>query len=208
MGYRHYFMTANIKDCQAIENLTYKKLLGFCKLHYPESVETLEEGEINTYVNFHKILDKDCVFEFGKLYYDDTAERIYSRGKPLFLDKETQEYFRDYNPYRMGKEGLEEAIAIYRKKIIDYYKGLLVDGAEVVAPFGITFTRDDIKSIDKVHEHIKDMLYWWQSGYALNMEATTPCLTNSWLYEHEIFELVRLYKETNWDEKCLLFYGW
>jgi len=207
MGYRHYFYMVDKKNCEAVKKLTYDELVEHAKQHYPEAVEIDEYDDgTETYLNFHKILGQDCIFEFGKLYWDDTADRIYAHGEPLFANKETFEEFVDYHPYVMGKEGLEEAVAIYKQKIINYYKDLLVDGAEISAPFGITFTREDIKSIDKIHEHIHDQLRWWQT-YAVDMDMEHPELTRSWLYEHQIFELVRLYKSIDWDEKCLLFYG-
>ena len=34
------------------------------------------------------------------------------------------------------------------------------------------------------------------------------CLVSSWLYEHTIFDLVRIYKTFDWENKCLLFMGW
>ena len=41
-----------------------------------------------------------------------------------------------------------------------------------------------------------------------NMDLDREGLVNSWLYEYEIFELVLLYRQFNWDENVLLFYGW
>jgi hypothetical protein len=52
------------------------------------------------------------------------------------------------------------------------------------------------------------MLMWWERLRAINLDPEDECITNSWLYEHQIFELVRLYKTIDWDNKCLLFYGW
>lgn len=209
MGYRHYFYVANKIECEAVKDLSYNELLEYIKKKYPDSVEVEEyEGEdAETYINFHKMLGQEEIFEFGKLYWDDTAERICAKGYPLFANEDTRECFKYYDPYVMGSDGLAEAINIYKQKIINYYKDLLVDGAEVIAPFGITFKRDDIKSIDKVHDHIKDQLYWWQTN-AVNTDLDDPRLTKSWLYEHTIFELVRLYKTIDWEKKCLLFYGY
>ena len=33
-------------------------------------------------------------------------------------------------------------------------------------------------------------------------------ILNSWLFEYQIFELVRLYKSIDWNKYTILFYGW
>lgn len=210
MGYRHYFYTVDIAECDVVENMTYSQLVEYCKSHSPEAYELDEysDGTKEEYINFFKILNQTEIFEFGKLYYEDTADRIYSHGIPLFKQKETQEYFDDYNPYRMGKDGLLEAINIYKQKIIDYYKDILTDGAVQILPFGIELKREDIKSLDKFISHVEDELMWWEKLGAVDLDESTDRISKSWMYEHQIFELVRLYKTIDWEKKCLLFYGW
>ena len=210
MGYRHYFYTVDITECNAVENMTYEELKEYCKKNNPEAYEKYEysDGSIEEYINIHKILGQTKIFEFGKLYYDDTAEKIYSHGKPLFSNKDTQEYFCDYVPYRMGKDGIREAIEIYKGKIIRYYKDVLTDGAVQVLPFGIEINRDDIKSLDKMVDHVKDEIMWWESLGVIDLDEETESISKSWMYEHQIFELVRLYKSIDWTKKCLLFYGY
>lgn len=205
MGYRHYFYLANTEDCDAVQNMTYSQLAEYCKEKYPNSVDE-DDGEL--YINFHDILNQTEIFEFGKLYWDDTADQIYNHGTPLFSNAETQSDFNDYRPYRMGKDGLLEAIQIYQNKVISYYEGLLVDGATQRLPFGITIEREDIKSIDKLVEHIQDEVNWWKVMGVLDLDERNERISKSWLYEHQVFELVRLYKSIDWDKKCLLFYGW
>lgn len=204
MGYRHYFYLVDIEECNKVKNMTYTELIKHIKNANPDAVEEDADG---VWINFHEALNQKEIFEFGKLYYEDTADRIYSHGAPLFLIEDTQEYFEDYQPYRMGKDGLLEAIKIYEKKIIDYYEDLAKDGAVQILPFGIEVPRDDIKSVDKLREHAEDMLRRWKWG-AINLNEESDSISSSWLYEHQIFELVRLYKAIDWDKKCLLFYGY
>lgn len=196
MGYRHYFFEVNIADCFIVKDLTYEQLVEYCKEAYPKCREELEEFD---YLSFHDILNKKEVFEFGKLYWDDTAERIYAKGVPLFDVEETQKAFSDYCPYRMGKEALLEAIRIYKEKIISYYESLLVDGTE----FNPNYT-----SVDKLKFHAEDKLKRWKLFGVLDLNEENERISESWEFEHQIFELVRLYKSIDWDKKCLLFYGW
>lgn len=205
MGYRHYFYLVNIEDCDAVRNMTYTQLAEHCKEKYPDSYDNSDD---EPYINFHDILNQTEIFEFGKLYWDDTADRIYSHGMPLFSNAETQSEFDDYRPYRMGKDGLLQAIQIYQNKVISYYEGLLVDGAVQRLPFGISIELEDIKSIDKLVEHIQDEIKWWKILGVLDLDEGNERISKSWLYEHQVFELVRLYKSIDWDKKCLLFYGW
>lgn len=209
MGYRHYFAIVDIAECNNIENMTYDDFLNYCKTNHKDAYELDEydDGIKEEYINFHRALNQETIFEFGKLYYEDTADRIYNHGLPLFKLEETQNNFDYYVPYKMGKDGLLEAINIYKEKIINYYKDILTDGAVQILPFGIEIKREDIKSIDKFVSHVNDELMWWENG-AINLDEGVDKISSSWMYEHQIFELVRLYKTIDWDTKCLLFYGY
>lgn len=200
MGYRHYFFEVNIADCYIVKHLEYSEFMEYCKEKWPKSYECYEydDGEVEEYLNFHEILDQKCIFEFGKLYWDDTAERIYACGQPLFDKEETQRYFQDYEPYMMSKEGILTAIEIYKAKVINYYKSLLVDDKDYKA----------LTSSGKMKEHVDDMLFWWEKMHVLDLDENRETISGSWKFEHQIFELVRLYKSIDWKEKCLLFYGY
>lgn len=192
MGYRHYFFEVDKKDVEKVKDKTYDELMEIAR----ECGVEIEEDENWFYFNDDKFMNKECIFEFGKLYWDDTAERIYSKGTPLFTIKETQDYFDDYYPYVMGSDAMLEAIEIYREKVISYYKGLL--------------EKDSSESFinDKFTRHIDDILTEWETFCPVDLNLKRECIVNSWLYEYQIFELVRLYKAIDWDNKCLLFYGW
>ena len=136
MGYRHYFYIVKKSDVEKCNNIVFDEL----KRQY---------GDADGYIDFDEVFPRTEVFEFGKLYYEDTAERIYNTGKPLFGDKECQKYFDDYYPFVVGKEGLLEAIKIYKEKAISAYQSLLGDGQEVQYPLGITMT-EDISEHDKM----------------------------------------------------------
>lgn len=202
MGYRHYFYLVDKSKCEAVKNMTLNELCDYAK---SEGVE-VEDGWFS--FNDNKFLDKKEIFEFGKLYWDDTADRIYSKGEPLFTDKEVQEDVSDYDPYVVGKPGVLEAIEIYKRKIIESYKDLLVDGGVQLLPGGFYIEREDIKSIDKVREFIHEKLKWWELFGAIDLDETHESISGSWQYEHQIFELVRLYKTIDWGTKTVLFYGW
>lgn len=191
MGYRHYFFEVDKKDVEKVKDKTIKELMEIAKEYGAE----IEEDENWFYFNDDKFMNKKEIHEFGKLYWDNTAERIYSKGKPLFTIKETQDYLDDYMPYVMGSDGMLEAITIYREKVINYYKNLLKEDTPEVLN-------------ERLARHVDDMLIEWERLCPVDLNLEHEHISNSWLYEYQIFELVRLYKTIDWENKCLLFYGW
>ena len=195
MGYRHYFYKCKKADIARIREKTLAELEEYAK----------EKGA-KLYLLDDSFLPKEKVFEFGKLYYEDTDEQIYGTGVPLFSHKEVMEEFSDFVPYEVGQQGLLKAIEIYRQKIKDYYEDLLKDGTTQILPFGIELPRPDITSTDKIKEHIKEKLFWIE--YKVNLDEAKKTLTDSWQYEDTIFNLVFLLKTIDWAKETLLFYGW
>lgn len=195
MGYRHYFYKCKKADIARIREKTLAELEEYAK----------EKGA-KLYLLDDSFLPKEKVFEFGKLYYEDTDEQIYGTGVPLFSHKEVMEEFSDFVPYEVGQQGLLKAIEIYRQKIKDYYEDLLKDGTAQILPFGIELPRPDITSTDKIKEHIKEKLFWIE--YKVNLDEAKKTLTDSWQYEDTIFNLVFLLKTIDWEKETLLFYGW
>ena len=205
MGYRHYFYKVSKKEVEAVKNMTLEEVIQYAKR---QGVD-VDEKDLFFYFNDKHFMNKVKIFEFGKLYYDDTSERIYNTGIPLFCKNEVQDVVSDYIPYVVGKGGLLEAIRIYSKKILNYYKDLLNDGVDLQYPLGITIHKDDIKSIDKVVAHIRDKiasLSW--SDIADIDESKKWAVTDSWEYEHSIFNLVHILKSIDWEQDTILFYGW
>lgn len=205
MGYRHYFFLVDKKDVERVKDQTYDELVDIAR-NYGVEIED-EDGESYFYFNNDKFMNKTEIYEFGKLYCDDTADRIYSKGVPLFTNEETQKCFVDYYPYVMGKDAMLEAITIYKEKIVKYYKSLIVDGDTREFDYFYDVPPDAVKNVE-VTRHIADMLYHWDRIGAVNTDLDCERISNSWMYEHQIFELVRLYKNIDWENKCLLFYGW
>lgn len=204
MGYRHYFYLVDKKDVELVRNKTYKELMQIAKSYGAD----VDEEEDYFYFNDKKFMNKTEIYEFGKLYWDDTADRIYNKGTPLFENADVQELFADYYPYVMGRDAMLEAIDIYKEKIIKYYKGLIVDSDTKDFGYFYNIEPEDIKDMGAIVEHIRDMLWWWDRMGVIDTDLNHEWISDSWLFEHQIFELVRLYKTIDWENKCLLFYGW
>lgn len=207
MGYRHYFFKVKKAIVEAVKDMSYAELLKYAEEKNAKIYEW--DGEKNIDFLDDKLLERQEVHEFGKLYWDDTAERIYGKGVPLFSKKEVQDEFENYAPYVVGKEGVLEAISIYQEKVLNYYKSLLVDGEERKIPFGFTITIDDVKSIDKVLEHLEGKISKISHLGLANIEENNKWqVTSSWEYEHSIFNLVHILKSIDWEQDTILFFGW
>lgn len=207
MSYRHYFYKVPLTEIKTVENMEYNELCKYAQEHNAEC--ELDEGEEWFNFNDKAFLNKEEIFEFGKLYWDDTAERIYNTGKPLFNKDDTQEMFADYVPYVVGKAGLLEAIKIYREKIINFYKDLLIDDEEYINNFFVDVRRKEIKSEEKMKNFVRNQIIEFDYCDFVNIDETKNwCVTSSWQYEYSIFNLVHILKTIDWDRDTILFYGW
>lgn len=207
MGYRHYFYKVKKADIETVKDMDYEALVKYAE---DNGVDVDEWKGVKTFSLIDKnFLNQTEVHEFGKLYWDDTAERIYSKGVPLFSKDEVQKAFSDYVPYVVAKEGVLEAISIYQEKVLNYYKNMLVDGEERQLPFDITLTVNDVKSVDKLVEHVQDKITRIAISGLVNIDENSKWqVTASWEYEHSIFNLVHILKSIDWQEDTILFYGW
>ena len=201
MGYRHYFYLIEKKEVENVCDMTYNKLIDYVEKQGWE----IEDG----WFSLMDAFNQKEIFEFGKLYWDDTADLIYKTGVPLFKNEETQKEFSDYIPYVVGKPGLEKAIEIYKNKILNYFKSLV--SPECISENILEFNIEP-KDLDtaEVCLYLKDKILKWSNVFGclpINMNEDKEEISNSWLFEYQIFELVRLYKSIDWDKYTILFYG-
>lgn len=191
MGYRHYMYLISKEVCKEVKNMKYEELVS-------------KYGE-DEYFSLHD-LEKKEIYNFGKLYWDDTSERIYRTGTPMF-NEDVMKKVDDYVPYLVGKEGLEVAIDIYRKKTEDFYRGLEIDGDVKIGFMGIELPIDITKQ-EKVDKFLQEQIRGWSAGNIYNLDQNNEDIVNSYKYEYQIFELVRLYKSIDFNKFNILFMGW
>lgn len=188
MGYRHYFYLVEKSEVENVKNMDMNSLTEYAKR---QGVELYDESDgMGFYFDSDAFMKKILVFEFGKLYWDDTAERIYKTGFPLFAKPEVQSEFDDYVPFVVGKAGLLEAIKIYNEKALSYYKKL--ESCEA----------------GEIKKHIGDRIEDLTSGITNTDESKVWSVSRSGEYEHDVFNLVHLLKTIDWERNTLLFFGW
>lgn len=140
----------------------------------------------------------DCLFEFGKYY--GNSDEMYKHGDSLFSSDELRELYSDYGAIIIDEDGLMCAIEWNRKKVCGLYQDLLREKAES--------DWDNRSQLDRLVSHANDYLYWWNGTGPGNLSKENNFIVSSWLYEHVYFELVRIYKTFDWDNKSMLFLGW
>lgn len=202
MGRRYYFYLVDEEEAEKVRDLSYEELCGYLEEHCPEAVEkeVRSDGEVKTYLMFFRIFPREEIYCFGNLHFSNIAERIRSKGEPLFRNKSTQEYFEEDDPFIIGKEGMLEAIECFKDKTLSYYQ-------EILKVFkGEIFVEDSF--IPSLEFELIRKISCWSEKHFFNTDPDSKKLTNTWLYEYEIFNLMHQYKTIDWDKKALLFYGW
>lgn len=184
MGHRYFMYKISRDLVNEIKSMTMEEL-----------AEKFKSGDEEEGCFHLENLSKEIIAEFGRVYWDDTVERVKAKGVPLFVRIEVMEQLSDNDPYVVGKAGLLEVIDIYQNKVISKYKNLLIDDK-------------DGKASEKQEKHIKSILYEWEQGFAINLHEDEKRITSSWNYEYCLFELTRLLKTIDFDSETILFYGW
>ncbi len=195
MGYRHYLyavdkeLVGKIRKCK-----TKEELITLMKTEAPDSVSDGSEDE-DSYVRLYDIGKK--LFEFGKYY--PNADNMYEHGDSLFTSDELNKKYADYGAIIIDPDGLKCAIDWERQHVAEIYEDLLREKS--VDPF------DDRSQELRMRDHAESYLRWWKYDPA-NMDMSSENIVSSWLYEHEYFELVRIYKTFNWGKSQIMFMGW
>ena len=210
MGYRQYFYEVDkhivdgFRKCQTEEEL-YK----FCIANNIECSKEEEYGKVYYSCPLYHIGKE--IFEFGK-YYENASE-IYKNGDSLFTSNELNERYEDYGAIICDENAILCAIEWQKQHIINMYEHLVNNTFE--EPYARGFYPSDIDDKElhyrRLLNHCKDHLDLWkpmfvESAFDLNKDRDN--LVKSWLYEHTIFDLVRIYKTFDWESKCLMFMGW
>jgi hypothetical protein len=127
----------------------------------------------------HGLVELHCLGKYCDFDIHDLLTRFY---------KEEMDFECDVEFSLASKEVLLRIIEHYREYVEKFY----VDLAE--------------KPIEKHREHALSMAREWSSHltpYSLDGDE----MVSSWKYEYVIFELVRIYREFDWENDVLIYTG-
>jgi hypothetical protein len=211
MGYRQYFYEVDKSKVDGIRRCkTEEELYKFCVTNGIQCDKDDYDGEISYYMPIYKL--GKTIFEFGK-YYENSSE-IYKHCDSLFTSNELNERYEDYGAIICDENAILCAIQWQKQHIITMYENLVNNTFENSYERYEYLTEIDDKELhyQRLLRHCKDHLRWWKPGFggytAVNLHKEEEALAESWMYEHTIFDLVRIYKTFDWENKCLLFCGW
>jgi hypothetical protein len=209
MSYRYRIYSIDKKIAEKLQKCTsLEEYLEAAKKYKEKLGEPFNAGDFYQYANdyayfpFYEFGDE--LFNFGSGY--DNAGNMQRLGKPLFADAEFAKNFEDFEPFVIGKEGLVCAIEDMRNKIIANMEDALTSKPR--------HSWDPEDSGERCRMYIQDRLDEWSKfkelGNLYNVYnlGSKDNIASSWLYEFEIFDLVRIYKTFNWENDVMLFYGW
>ena len=193
MGTRYYLhawekpFTKSVISCNSLQELyTFGKSVNKDVAYY--------DSENHYYLPIYNW--GNIIFEFGS--YFEYAKHLVETGVALFPElSPLHEYFAEHWLTMCNRELLRSIIEWQRERIVDNYKDLLS------------------RTVDREKHllaHVHDHLMWWEPEFgdytAYNLSDKTDMLTDSWLYEHTIFDLVRIYKTFDFDKYDLIFLCW
>ena len=190
MGYHHYIFSIDKSVVEEIKDMTIDEL---------EARFSVTNGQPNGYF-YHRDLPTEELYELGK--YIEFAEEVRNCGTRLFTREDTHEALEDYDMYVVGKEGLHKIIEVFKGYVIKHYESLLVDDSEDDLWVDTPRTAEQKQKL-----YVEGKLRAWKRGIAIDLNEDSEVLTQSWTYEYSLFELVRILKSMDFENKTILFYG-
>lgn len=204
MGYRHYLYA--IPKKQVVEIQACKTNAGWCdfaeKYGYEIDWSCCKDG--SGWLSPYKVGTE--IYELGK--YSEIGFKLESERPSLFTSDELKERYSDYTFALLTKDDFKAVIEAYRQKIVDWFQSLLnPDESQVTVA---KLSKEERKHFEWKYQ-IEDKLDRWSGKYfgisPINLNENSERITDSWLYEYAIFELIRLYKIFDWENDELVLGG-
>lgn len=198
MGYSHELWKIKNDKLSIITNLSYLDVIDYFKDNYNEG--DLDDLDTTVYLpHLLSSLNAIKIYDFGKDY--ENSDDLITNGVPFFLNTQTSEYYEEYSPYVINKDGLLSAIEFYRLKILNYYKSFLLSDDEL---YQLGYFKNNN---ERIMSDIKQKIFEWNNKNHPPYNLNGDVFVNSWLYEYEIFSLVHIYKTTDWENESIVFCG-
>lgn len=220
MGYRNYFYLVPKKIVNDIKEMDTNKQLAeyvakskhFHECQRKEAKEYLNGKTDSFYIGIYDMGER--LHEFGKLYFDgDTYEAITKNSQDLFKKgSELEEEFEDFEAKIVGEDALRAVAECYLKKVLNNYKDLLKTPEELIKEKEEkgepTLWVNNMSVEDKLKEDVKEKI-WWLRNNPLNLNKDEKySISNSWLYEYNMFELAHQLKVIDFKKYDIIECGW
>lgn len=203
MGYRTYLYVVDKKKFTKLKKLNVQELwtiLGKEPTKWDIDERTKEvyppyRGDILEYADGKEIVELgDAIF------YKKYKIQPYDYLKKIFKNKDIQNYYNSETELMIAKPELLDAIIdVYLKRIEDNYTELLVDDSQN--------PKDELgyplkPQLERLQNEIKSQLGWLKF---INDSNDKWCLATSWLYAHEVFNIIHIKKMFNPKKEVLIW---
>ena len=165
------------------------------KINKNEAKE-LENMTLTEITNKYKIedpymlpLNMNKIFEFGA--YSEFDKDIYQSTKFFFKKRETREYFEEYYFKKVSNKDFLKIIELIRKSIAEYSQELLNN------------TKKSKKYLENKNKKWNDEIL-----YPYHLDKDGKIIIDDDSYEYNIFELIRIYNEFDFEKNIILFIGY
>lgn len=222
MGYRNYIGYLPKREYNKIKKMSLKEFCEYKGIDY--------QGENDTWISKKEILTAE-LYEFGK-YCNFKRDGL---GKKFFTNKEMDEQNNNEDMEFViikDKVFLSNIIDNYANSIKEMYKSMLVPfeteehgrsaflnsqkqvfsadpshDYDYIYDFSL-ITIEEQTALQKLIAHARANRIEWEHGSVFELNDEKPTISESWRYEYAIFELVRIYKEFDWNKNVMVYYGY
>lgn len=214
MSYRYYLGELSREEYDKISNFTLEEYRDFYELY-----------EDDLYKSMHEITNE--LYGFGSdfpLY----VGKLRMNNKQIFQDEKVNEVFFYENGATIVNDiQLKEIIDYYINKNKKYYKDLIkpiindenflktkkvdldVNTKSITRSYDFSLlNKQQLNALFNMILHFKSKYVEWNKLEIINFDKNKSYLTNSWRYEYSIFDLVRIYKIFDWNNKIMILYGY
>lgn len=145
-----------------------------------------------------EFMDTTEIYEIGG--YLPNCNQILEKYKKPFTSEEILEDFAEYDFAVLDKAGLEMIIEGYRKTIADSYRDLFGNG------------KPNKQQQNEILMFLNERIEKWDNPVVpglkpYGLEENLP-MVRAWDWEYQIWELVKIYREFDWDNYKLALTGW
>ncbi len=203
MSYRTYLYVVDKKKFTKLKKLNTQEL--WTTLGKKPDEYAFDDESSKLYLpywrNVLEYADGKEIAELGDvLFYKKYKINTYDYLKNIFKNKKIQNYYNSESELMIAKPELLDAIIdVYLKRIEDNYTELLIDDSKN--------PKDELgyplkPQLERLQKEIRDQLSWLKF---INDSDDKWCLATSWLYAHEVFNIIHIKKMFDSKKQVLIY---
>ena len=204
MGYRNYLCVVDRKKLAKIKKMDVKDLWNLVE-EDPEELDEDDDGNLTPpyWRDVIEAINGEELIEVSEaLFYRDSTFLLPKYIKKIFKNREIQDWYNEDTELMIAKpEILDALIEFYISKTEKYYKDLtLEDSDNPKDKYGTPLK----PQLERLQQHAKTQLSWLKF---VNDSNSKWCLSTSWLYEYDIFNLIHIKKMFDPKKQVLIWAG-